>query len=526
LSVDRHAIRILSIMLFVAGVLGWTAARTPVIWADGLRYIGQARELERGVSRETLSHAVDHPAYPLAIATVHRLIGRPTPSSWQLAAQLAAVISGILLVIPLYLVALDLFGETAAWVSCLLTFLVPITGHVLADALSEATFLLFWTWGLWFALRFLKHGHPAWLAPVVAASGLAYLTRPEGLLIPVALIATLAVLPMVPSGRLSRRRWWVAVGLLVVGPALVAGPLVVLRGGIGTKPAVARLFGLAPKAPAMAVERDRPISDEQSAAMTFGLAARAMFRAIAEAATWPLLLLAPLGILAARGRGNPRLLLLLGVIVAGWVLALIRLHATGGYCTPRHALIAALPLIAAGGAGAIRLVRTGLDKLEQGGRIAHSTRRRFEPLGLCLFLGVLGAWWSPSTLAPLNRAYLGYRQAGEWLAAHSEVDSKVFDLKGWASFYSERPGYGFARIGEGSQDRGVRWLVAHDSLLKGPWSYCDIVRNMVQGRKPVESFPKLSEPGVARVHIYDLSIAAGVDRAEIAAQPRTARERR
>jgi len=139
---------------------------------------------------------------------------------------------------------------------------------------------------------------------------------------------------------------------------------------------------------------------------------------------------------------------------------------------------------------------------------------------------VLGAWWSPSSLAPLNRSYLGYRQAGEWLAAHAEADSKVFDLKGWATFYSRRPGYGFARIGEGSQDRSVRWLVAHDSLLKGPWFYCDIVRNMVQGRKPVESFPKRPEPGVARVHLYDLSIASGADHAEIASQPGIGRETR
>lgn len=526
LSFDRHVIRIILIMVFAAGILGWTAARTPVIWADGLRYIGQAKEIEQGVSKEVLSRAVDHPAYPVAIASVHRLIGRPTPASWQLAAQLAAVISGILLVIPLYLVALELFGETAAWTSCLLTFLVPVTGHVLADALSEATFLLFWMWGIWFALRFLKNGNPNWLAPVVTASGLAYLTRPEGLLIPVALIATLAVMPLIPSIRLSRRCWWVAVGLLVIGPVLVAAPFIALRGGIGTKPAVARLFGLAPKAPAMAIERDRPIDEEQSAVTTFALAVRAMFRAVADATSRPLLVLAPLGVFVARRRNNVRLLLFIGAVVGGWILALIRLHATGGYCTPRHALIAALPLIAAGGAGVVWLFRATFDRMEQEGRIVNLVRRRLEPLSLCVVLGVLGAWWAPSTLAPLNRAYLGYRQAGEWLEAHSEVDSKVFDLKGWAIFYGRRPGYGFARIGEGVQDRDVRWLVTHDSLLRGPWFYCDIVRNMVQGRKPVVSFPKLPEPGVARVHVYDLSIASGVDHADVASQPRSGRETR
>jgi hypothetical protein len=239
-----------------------------------------------------------------------------------------------------------------------------------------------------------------------------------------------------------------------------------------------------------------------------------------------MLLLAPIGIAAVRRRGNARQLLLMGSIIAGWILALIRLHATGGYCTSRHALIAALPIIGAGAAGVAWLIRSGAEHLERSGRIVGGSRRRIELLGPIVILGGLAAWWFPLTLAPLNRGYLGYRQAGEWLATHAEPASKVFDLKGWAIYYSDHPGYSFARIAEGTEDRGVRWLVAHDSLLNGPWFYCDIVRNMVQGRRPVASFPARPERGVARVHVFDLAPTSGASPAEVASKPRAGHETR
>src|SRR5207249_9770236 len=118
----------------------------------------------------------------------------------------------------------------------------PLTGHVLADVLSEGTFLLFWTWGLWAAVRFLKQGTFGWLPPTIGFGVLAYLSRPEGLLLPAALVATLAMMPLLRSTRLNWPRWWAAVGVLVIGPALLVGPYVAAKGGLGTKPAVARLL--------------------------------------------------------------------------------------------------------------------------------------------------------------------------------------------------------------------------------------------------------------------------------------------
>ena len=348
MSLKQHLVRITLLMTAALALLTWLAAHTEVMFADGLRYIALAQAIDQGSWKQALAHAVDHPAYPLAVAAAHRLLGGARPEDWQIAAQVASTAAGVLLIIPLYLFALELHGPAAAWLACVLSFLVPLTGHVLADVLSEGMFLFFWTLGCWAALRFLRQGRTVWLVPTIGLAGLAYLTRPEGMLLPLALVATLAVLLIIPSARLEWPRWYRAVGVLVVGPVLVLGPYVAFKGGIGTKPAVARLLGLSARSPAMAVERERPLDPGQSAQTTFKLACKAVFRAVLGAVTAPLLLLAVVSLLAPSqhdDRGRRSLFLL--ILLSGWLLALLRLHATGGYCTPRHALIFALPVIAA-----------------------------------------------------------------------------------------------------------------------------------------------------------------------------------
>ena len=94
------------------------------------------------------------------------------------------------------------------------------------------------------------------------------------------------------------KRWW-AIGVLVVGPILVAGPFMIMKGGISTKPSILRILGLGQAAPAMAVERERPLDPDQTTVKTICLATRAMIRAVDGATSLPLLLLAPLGIAAS-----------------------------------------------------------------------------------------------------------------------------------------------------------------------------------------------------------------------------------
>jgi hypothetical protein len=494
------------LLVLAASLLGWLAVHAEVVYADGLRYIRQARALDRGAWREGLLRAVDHPVYPLEIVAAHRLIGGDpeSPESWQAAAQGVSVLAGVLLIVPLYLVARELFGQASAWLACLLSYAVPLTGHVFADALSESTFLLFWTWGLFTALRFLREGQLVWLAPTLGLSVLAYLTRPEGLLLPVALIATLGVVPGFRGLRISRGRWWAALLVLVIGPVCLVGPYVAIKGGLGTKPSIARLFGTAPPSPAQAVERQRPLDPTQTTAQTYSAAGKAAFEAVRDALTVPLVILALVGLAGHRTyRTDARAWVFLAIMGVASVLALVRLHATGGYCTPRHALILALVLIPAAASGLRLTIGVAADFLSR--RLPQAAGRHIRCVALALVLAGLIYYYAPLTLSPLNQGLGAYRSAGLWLRSHAGAGTRVVDVSGWALFYGRQQGYTFRNLNEAPGDPAARWVVARASHIYGPWSYCALLRKLVGDAQPVAVFEGASRRHATTVLVYDRS---------------------
>jgi hypothetical protein len=501
-TLPQHGFRIGLLTIFAAVLLGWLCRHTDIFFADGLRYIDQARRIDQGAWVDGVFRSVDHPAYPLAIAVVHRGLGGSTPEAWQHGAQVASILAAVLLVLPLYLVSLELFGARVAWLACLLCYVVPLNAHVMADALSESWFLLFWMWGLWTALKFLKDGTFAWLPLTIGFSALAYLARPEGLLLPAAMVATLGLMPLLRSTRLYWPRWWAAVAFLVIGPGLIVGPYIFAKGGLGTKPAVQRILGTAPKSAPDAVERARPLDPNQSTATTYVLATRAVVAAIRDAVTIPLLPFALIGIWACRPFApRARIWLFLGVILVASTSALVRLHATGGYCTPRHAMILGLLLIPAAAAGVTRV----LDRVAIPGDWVGLGEGRFRP-GPAIWGVLLAAylgWCAPALFAPVNDGLGGYREAGAYLAQNVPPGARVVDVTGWSLYYADRPGYTFANLIEAPADPQLRWVVVRDAHLKGPWGYCDQLRALVAGLEPIADFTSGTGPRRAHVYVFD-----------------------
>jgi hypothetical protein len=516
---QKHIARVILLMAGVAALLGWTASNTSILFADGLRYIDQARRLDAGRTLDGLFRSIDHPAYPLVIAGMHRVLGGETPVDWQHAAQAGSMIAGVLLVVPLYLVAAEMFGGSAAWLAVVLSFLVPLTGHVFADTLSESLFLLFFTMGVWTALRFLKEGVFAWLPPTVGLAALAFWVRPEGLLLPAAMVATLGIIPLMRSTRLDWPRWWAAVAFLVIGPGCLIAPIVATKGGLSTKPAVGRVLGTAPKSPTLAVERERPLDPEQSTAQTYLKATRAMALAVRDAVTIPLLPLALLGLIFSWPPGErARPWVFLSIVMIAWALAMIRLHATGGYCTPRHAMILSYPLIASSAFGLIRL----LAMVSIPGRWIGRDDGRYTagPLvwGL-VFLGLVSYNWAELT-TPVNDRFVGYRGAADYIATYVPEQERVVDLTGWSLYYGRRPGYTFANLIEAAGDKSLTRVVVRDAHLTGPWIYCEQIRQLVGDREPVATFPENPVRKQSKVFVYDWS-----DLARRAAQSRSAETR-
>jgi hypothetical protein len=227
-------------------------------------------------------------------------------------------------------------------------------------------------------------------------------------------------------------------------------------------------------------------------------------RAVQGAVSSPLLVLAIVSLFAIDGKTDQgRRDLFLALILVGWLLALVRLHATGGYCTPRHAMIVALPMIAAAAYGLNLLVDRCTVRFSDGATAHRRVLLGRAMIGVCLVAGVV--LYGRNLIAPINPGFRGYRQAGEWLAANSPRDARVLDLKGWAAFYGERAGYTFEEMTQAEHDPALGWVVAHDALLIGPWTYCDALRKVVGNRSPVKSFPEERRLGIAQVHIFEVS---------------------
>ena len=504
MRLSNHLTRVVLLMAAAGGWLAWKADRAAIVFADSVRYIGQARQIDSGGGAHALLHAIDHPAYPLAIVAAHRMIGGSSPEAWQVAGQAASVVAGVLLVVPLYLVALEMFGASAAWLAVALSFLVPVTGQVMGDALSETWLLLFFFAGVWTAIRFLRAGTFLWLPPTVAFAALAYWVRPEGVLLPATLVASLALIPLLRSTRLVWGRWWAAVGFLVIGPALLVAPIVASKGGISTKPAVGRVLGTTTQSAPSAVERQRPLKPGQTTAETYVLATRAMAIAVRDAVTIPLLPLALVGFVLAWPPGaKARMWVFLTILMLAWAFALVRLFATGGYCTPRHALILAYPLIASAAFGLTRL----LELVAVPGRWFGLPGERLTvgPVGLAVAVAALGWSYRADLAAPINAQFAGYRGAADYLDRHVPAGERVVDVTGWALFYGDRPGYTFANLVAAAGDRDLTRVVVRDSHLNGPWEYCDRIKALIGDRRPVAQFPEHPAPKQSVVFVYDWS---------------------
>ena len=502
----NHVHRILLLLAGSVLLLGWVIKHSEPTTNVGLRYIQQAERIERGGWHEGLYRGIDHPFHPVGIAAAHRLFDGDGPGSWQRAALLFSFASAVLLVIPSYLLALELFGESAAFLGVALVMANAAIGSSVVNVLSETSFLFWWSFGLWAAVRFLREGRFRWLPLSIGFGGLAYLTRPEGILLAVAVALTMLILPLQRATRINWPRWWGAIMLVVGGVLLCSGPYVAVKGGLGTKPGIARVLGLAEHSAPLALEREKPLPPDQTSIETYGLAISRTLRALRGAVTTPLLPFAVLGLfLAVRREERLRACILVGIVLCASFLALVRLHATGGYLTVRHALLPGMILTLAAGAGLTWL--TG--KVAIPGRWLGLAHERFRP-GPAVWAMSIAVLVIVPYLRSLGPAHPGpfavYHTTGDWLARNTRPDEEVLDLTDWALFFSQRGGYHFADVYKAPADPKMRWIVVRKPHVEGHWHYSKIIRELLDGREAVAQVPPHAGPGELQISIYDRQI--------------------
>ncbi len=499
----QHAVRIVLLMIGVAIFLTWLTSHAEVTFANGLRHIRQSEQLDRESSGVADLRGIDHPLHSLAIVAVHRVIGGVGPVSWQRAAQAVSLGCLVLLVIPLYLFALEVYDADAAWIGCTLFFANPMTAYVGVNVLSETTFLLFWTWGLWSAVRFLREGKIGWLPLTAGFAALAYLARAEAIVLPVALCATLAASPWHWATRLTRNRWWAAVVFLILGAIVVLGTSRVDREFLGKKPSITTLIDSSAVTGRTDLERDRLQPPGQSKARLYRVGVERMVKALRNAVTIPMIPLVVLGcMLTWPWTSQARVWILQGLILALSSACLVWLHVSGGYGTVRHALVPGMLLILLAAEGLAAVLRSVVVD----GRWFGIAGGYYRP-GPVLWAVALIGLTVPTlarTVSPNPGSFAVYRAVGDWIAGHTGDDGRVLDMTDWSLYFSGRSGYTFANVYEAAGDPRTRWVILRDAHVKGHWRYSAVLQGLLEGMEPIATLPEHPRPGQLRVHIYDL----------------------
>ena len=228
----------LAIVLVLALVVRtWIVVHAEVPARDGVGFIRIALQFEERPWAEVVRRFEQHPVYPLAVLAmsepVRLVTGGVTPDAMVRSAQLVSLFAGILMVLPVYFLGKTLFGRNAGVLAAALLQCLPVFVHVTSDALSESLFLLFVSSSLLFGVRAIR-------APVTwrfflsgFCAGLAYLTRPEGAELVVAIGFVLLAVGLMNWGLKATA---IRTAMLTAGVMPLVGLYVGITGHLTNKP--------------------------------------------------------------------------------------------------------------------------------------------------------------------------------------------------------------------------------------------------------------------------------------------------
>lgn len=464
------------LVLFAAGVRALCAARLAVMFNDGPVFLALAHDIGAGDLGTALRHAY-HPLYPAATALLAPLAG-----GYEAAAVAISVVSGAAAVLFLYLFLRSAFDVRTAWIGAALLAVHSRAIEYSCDVQSDGLYLALFLGGSALAWSALRSGRVAPAAGAGALSGLAYLTRPEGLLVVVAagLMGGLAGLGRRWS--LGRSAAWL--GALAAGLLVVALPyLVALRVETGVwtltqKKSVSELAGLEPGShrtgsrPAARPARQPPGSHPRPRGAPRRV--REQERPLAElldtalsAARPEIVVLLVIGLIAVRGRPGLRggfVLANVGVVA----VVLTALVSTSGYVSRRHVLpslvlgfgYAALGLPILGG-----WLLAAPRRLRPGGALAQPAA------ALALGLAIVAALGVGRALGDRRIDALAERRAAEWLRDHvasAGAEGPVAAGRQRVAYYADAP---FVRLPRISREpmrsylerQGVRYVIVDES---------------------------------------------------------------
>lgn len=375
----------LMLLALAIRLLAWRLRAT--VLPDSVGLLGAAEDFQR----DGLGALLRTSHHPLAVIAASLVPRGGDPETWT---SIGAAVLGTLAIPGLHVVARSAAGRHAATVACLLYAVLPKFVSVSSVPLGEPLLFPLLTSSLAWALVSSSGRTPArrvlraaWAG---ALGGLAYLARPEGLV-----VGVLAAIACYHRGRRTDRRRTglvaAAAFFLVVAPWIVA--MSADRGSLVLSPKkdVAQFAGVddAPKDAPSDDGATEPVGDPSLRAPPDGerdatAATAAGVRELA-AAMWdalgPAIVLAAAGALPwrrwrRRRSARSRAILLLGA--AFLCAVIVRLASGWGYAGGRHALSAGLLLLPFAGEGLFVLV----------GFLSRAVRRRRAALFLTMLIAI------------------------------------------------------------------------------------------------------------------------------------------
>jgi 4-amino-4-deoxy-L-arabinose transferase-like glycosyltransferase len=168
-----------------------SAATLAVVAPDGARNLRMARLILEGDWNQALTlYPITHPLYPILVAPFSAHPG----TALAAACALSAVLGG-LAVLPFYFLCRRAWNDRVAAVASLLYALLPSVVELHGDAMLEGAFMFFFFAAM--ALGWSALEEKSWERAVLAgaSTALAWLTRPEGIYLPILLVLACLLRP-------------------------------------------------------------------------------------------------------------------------------------------------------------------------------------------------------------------------------------------------------------------------------------------------------------------------------------------
>jgi 4-amino-4-deoxy-L-arabinose transferase-like glycosyltransferase len=434
---------ILVLLTLALGLRLIVIARTEVAARDSIGFIRYALRFEREPWADVIRTSEQPPGYALVVLLVSQPVrawaGETTCDGMVLSAQLASALMAVFSVIPMVRLGRELSDRRVGWLAAAAFLTLPAWLRMTSDGLSEATYLFWLSLGLWLGVRALRRPGASRFFLCGLAAGAAYLTRPEGLEIAVAVGLVLFGFQAVPAVRQQWCRLAGQGGSLAAGVLVFLGPYVAVTGHLTNKNTPRFLIG----DPAADPARMLPHGQAQAGVRTplaawmhdaggragsrWLWALQALGHETAQGFQYVGLALAAVGLICLRPRagGGPGLALL-GTVVGLHVLILCRMASVSGYLSERHTLL----LIVAG------CFPLAAALLWLGGRWrGHAAAFRFAvaAVGVMLVAELL------TLRKPLHGNRAGHKAAGRWLATQVTAADAIIDPFNWAAYYARPP---------------------------------------------------------------------------------------